>query len=87
VFNFDVSDMDECDRAVAVVKALMAVDENASIYVDMQTRSVEVTSAMAGAAEFLEAIIGAGFAPVLLHEAQPYQFLGRAPPEESARLR
>jgi copper chaperone CopZ len=80
LFNFDVNDMDGCDCAVAIVKALMAVDDAASIYVDMETRGVEVTSATAGSAQFLDAIVAAGFTPVLLHEAQPVLMRRKTPP-------
>ena len=69
MFNFDVSNLKDCESAVAIVKAVMAVDDEASVYVRMATHGVAVTSAAAGARELLGAISRAGFSAVLVPEA------------------
>ena len=66
LFNFDVKDLNECESAVAIVKAVMAVDDEASVYVRMATHSVEVTTETAGSRELLGAISDAGFSAVLI---------------------
>ncbi len=81
MFTFDVNDMTGCDDAVAIVKAVRAVDEGASVYVDMETRGIEVTSQTAGALDLVRAIEGAGYTPVLLYEPQPVRIHPRAPPK------
>ena len=83
LFNFDVNDMMECDCEIAIVKAVMAVDANASVYIDMETRGVEVTSTSARALEIREAIVGAGYTPTLMQEPEPLQVHRRAPPRMS----
>jgi hypothetical protein len=68
VFNFDVKGLSECESAVAIVKAVMAVDDEASVYVRMATHRVEVTTATAGPRDLLGAISNAGFSAVLVPE-------------------
>ena len=70
MFNFDVKDLIDCSSAIAIVKAVMAIDAQASVYVRMATHCVEVTSQAAGAGELLRAIAGAGFAAVLVPEEE-----------------
>jgi len=66
LFNFDVKELSDCGGAIAIVKAVLAVDEDACVYVRIATHCVEVTSRAFGAREFLSAISGAGFAAALV---------------------
>jgi hypothetical protein len=66
MFIFSVPDMTATDSVIAIVEAVLFVDEGATVYISMARRGVEVTPAKAGAAEFSDAISGAGFSPLLL---------------------
>lgn len=66
MFIFNVKDMEACDSAVAIVKSVLHVDEEATVFVSMARHGVEITTESAGAAQMSDAITDAGFTPVLL---------------------
>ena len=80
MFLFNVHDMHLCASAVAIVKAVKAVDERACVYINMGRRGVEVVPEKAGATELSDAIAGAGFTPVLLPQGHTLPGLHRARP-------
>jgi hypothetical protein len=77
MFVFSVKDMLACDSAVAIVKAVKGIDDEASVYVNLGRRGVEITPARAGARELSDAISSAGFTPVLLESGFVLAGLGR----------
>ena len=70
MFNFDVKDLSECESAMAIVKAVIAVDDEARVFVQLGVHSVEVTSVTAGAQELLGAIRQAGFVAELVADSR-----------------
>lgn len=64
MYNFQVSDMN-CSHCVAtIMKAVKAVDSEASVKIDLANIAVEIESAKPGA-RFAEAIEEAGYTPLL----------------------
>lgn len=64
MYNFQVSDM-TCSHCVAtIMKAVKAVDSEASVKIDLANIAVEIESANPGA-RFAEAIEEAGYTPLL----------------------
>jgi len=87
MLTFEVKDMDECDGAIAIVKAVMVLDNEAVVRIDMARHSVEVEQALATADEFRYAIMGAGFSSALLaaeRRAWP-EGIGAAAPRETSK--
>lgn len=79
MFIFSVKDMEACDSAVAIVKSVLHVDEDATVFVSMARHGVEITTESAGAAQMSDAISDAGFTPVLLPSGMKLPGLGRTP--------
>jgi hypothetical protein len=65
MFVFTVRDMRVSGQAAAVLAAVQHVDEDASVFVNLSMHEVEVSLTTAGATELRDAIIHAGFDPVL----------------------
>ena len=62
--TFQVNDM-TCGHCISsITKALTAVDRQAQVDIHLGSRRVEVRSSNAGAAEFQQAIKGAGYTAV-----------------------
>jgi hypothetical protein len=80
MFIFSVPDMTATDSVIAIVEAVLFIDEDATVYISMARRGVEVTPAKAGAAELSDAIAGAGFSPLLLERGYTIPRLHTAAP-------
>ena len=81
MFIFSVPDMTATDSVIAIVDAVLFVDEDATVYVSMTRRGVEVIPAKAGPVELSDAISAAGFSPQLLERGYAIPRLhGAAPP-------
>ena len=80
MFIFSVKDMDESDSAVSIVKCVLHVDEEASVFVSMARHGVEITTERAGATQLSDAISDAGFTPALLPRGHGLAALGKIPP-------
>jgi hypothetical protein len=70
MFVFTINDMRVSSQSIAVMRALKHVDENASVHVDLVAHEAQITPTTAGATEFSDAIIHAGFNPVLMGNAR-----------------
>jgi hypothetical protein len=70
MFVFTINDMRVSSQSIAVMQALKHVDENASVHVDLVAHEAQITPTTAGATEFSDAIIHAGFNPVLMSNAR-----------------
>jgi copper chaperone CopZ len=81
MFIFSVKDMQACDSALAIIKAVKGIDANASVHVNLGKQGVEITPARAGATELSDAIASAGFTPFLLACGYARPGAGRAPPK------
>ena len=82
MLTFEVREMAECDSAVAIVKAVMVLDNDAVVRIDMAHHSVEVEPALAGVEELRHAIMDAGFSPVLVpseHRPWPEGIIAAVP--------
>jgi copper chaperone len=66
MFVFSVKDMSSSDSAAAIVRAVKAVDGRAGVFIDTERLGVEINPVTAGATALSDAIIDAGFTPVLL---------------------
>ncbi len=79
MFVFTVKDMRVSSQATALLLAIKQVDEDATVLADVESHSVEVVPATAGATELSDAIIHAGFDPVLVVKSSDAVRLGQAP--------
>ena len=85
MFNFDVKDLNDGDTAARIVKAVMAVDDKASVSVCVATQGVAVRSAAVGARELLGALCSAGFAAALVEPKAHLALAASAAPADSPR--
>jgi hypothetical protein len=81
VFIFSVPDMAVTDSGISIVKAVLSVDECATVFISMVRRGVEVTASKAGAAELSDAISSAGFSPLLLERGYAIRRSHVVPPK------
>ena len=68
MLTFEVNDM-SCGHCVSnITKALMGVDKDAGVQIDLRDHSVRVESAVADAEQLADAIKDAGYTPVQREE-------------------
>jgi copper chaperone CopZ len=71
MFVFSVRDMRVSGQADAVLAAVKHVDENASVLVNLWAQEVQISPTTAGATELHDAIVHAGFDPILRNGGGP----------------
>lgn len=79
MFNFQVPDMVASDQAVAIVKAIRHVDDNATVHIDVAKHAVRIAPAAADATQLSDAISDAGFHPTLDSNRRAGLHAGQAP--------
>jgi hypothetical protein len=66
--NFDMEQMSECEAAIAIAQAVLAVDGDAVVCLWIESHDIEVMSTTTGECALLEAIFGPEYSSLLLLE-------------------
>jgi copper chaperone CopZ len=81
MFIFSVRDMRVSSQAAAVLEAVIQIDVNASVSINLMAHEVQIAPTSAGATDLSDAIAHAGFDPVLRDCGHAVRGFRQAPPK------
>jgi hypothetical protein len=74
-----LEELSECDAAIAIAEAVLAVDGDAIVCLWIESHDIEVMSTTTAESALLEAIFGPDFLSLLLLENESARVFRRAP--------